>query len=121
MKKTTSRKESASKTKRKTKKVVEPRSPEPSTLGGGVAVRRPQRPRRGTGSAAAGQSGDLQGLSRRPGAASESVEELLEEGQYYEADVVSGIENAPGPEQGEVRTRQVPEDDVPEEYEDNER
>jgi hypothetical protein len=47
------------------------------------------------------------------------VEELLEEGQSYEADVVSGIENAPGPEQGEVRTRQSREDDVPEEYRDD--
>ena len=34
--------------------------------------------------------------------------------------VVSGIENAPGPEQGEVRTRQFPEDDVPEEYREDE-
>ena len=125
MKKTKTRKSEAkakaktrTKTNSKTKssKAVEPRSPEPSTLGGGFATRRPQRPKRGTGSASGGQSGDLQGLSRRPGADSESVEELLEEGQYHEAEVVSGIENAPGPEQGEVRTRQFPEDDVPEEY-----
>jgi hypothetical protein len=29
---------------------------------------------------------------------------------------VAGVENAPDPDQGEVRTRQFPEDDVPEEY-----
>jgi len=49
---------------------------------------------------------------------SESAEELLEEGQSFEAEVVSGVENALDPDQGEVRTREVPEDDVPEEYTD---
>lgn len=47
---------------------------------------------------------------------SESVEELLEEGQSFEAEVVDGVEKALDPDQGEVRTRQLPEDDVPEEY-----
>ena len=47
---------------------------------------------------------------------SESVEELVEEGQAFEAGIVNGIENAPDPDQAEVRTREVPEDDVPEEY-----
>jgi hypothetical protein len=42
-----------------------------------------------------GQSGDTQGLSNRAESASESVKELVEEGQYFEAAVVSGIENAP--------------------------
>jgi hypothetical protein len=55
-------------------------------------------------------------LSRAELADSESVEELLEEGQAFEAGVVRGVENAPGPEKGGVRTRQVPEDDVPQEY-----
>lgn len=40
----------------------------------------------------------------------------MEEGQYMEAEAVSGVENAPDADQGEVRTREVPEDDVPEEY-----
>ena len=44
---------------------------------------------------------------------SESVVELLEEGQYFEAEAVSGIENAPDADAGGVRTKQVPEDDVP--------
>jgi hypothetical protein len=47
---------------------------------------------------------------------SESVEELAAEGQDFEAEVVSGVENALDPDQGEVRTREVPEDDVPSEY-----
>ena len=63
-----------------------------------------------------GQSGDTQGLSRRSYDDSESVEELMEEGQYMEAEAVSGVENARDADQGEVRTTQFPEDDVPEEY-----
>jgi hypothetical protein len=72
--------------------------------------------RRGLGAESGGQSGDTQGLSRRAYDDSESVEELQEEGQYAEAEAVSGVENAPDAYQGEVRTRQFPEDDVPEEY-----
>jgi alanyl-tRNA synthetase len=63
-----------------------------------------------------GQSGDLQGLSNVESADSESVEELLEEGNAYEAGIVKGIEDAPSADEDEVRTREVPEDDVPEEY-----
>jgi hypothetical protein len=60
-------------------------------------------------------SGDSQGLSRTPGADSESVSELVEEGNAFEADVVSGVEAAHDVTK-EVRTSEVPEDDVPEEY-----
>ena len=70
----------------------------------------------GLGPNSAGQSGDTQGLSDVAEADSESVEELVEEGQSYEAAVIAGIENAPDPDVSEVHTRQVPEDDVPEEY-----
>jgi len=63
-----------------------------------------------------GQSGDLQGLSRIEGANSESVDELLEEGNAFEADVVAGVENAGDSDEKEVRTHEVPEDDVPSEY-----
>jgi hypothetical protein len=76
------------------------------------------RGRRGLGSASGGQSGDTQGLSRREDFDSESVEELAEEGQSLEAEVVSGVENAKDPGQGEVTTSEVPEDDVPSEYTD---
>jgi hypothetical protein len=72
--------------------------------------------RRGLGPNAGGQSGDIQALPRAEDVDSESVEELSEEGQAFEAEVVSGVENAPDADQGEVRTREVPEDDVPEEY-----
>ena len=65
---------------------------------------------------AAGQSGDLQGLSNSAGADSESVDELLEEGNAFEAAAIEGVENAPDADQGEVRTREVPDDDVPDEY-----
>jgi hypothetical protein len=72
--------------------------------------------RRGLGPGAGGQSGDNQGLSRKESADSESVEELSEEGQEYEAEVISGVENARDPDQGEVTTKEVLEDDVPSEY-----
>ena len=74
--------------------------------------------RRGLGPNAGGQSGDIQALPRNEDVDSESVEELAEEGQAFEAEVVSGVENAPDADQGEVRTREVPEDDVPDEYRD---
>jgi hypothetical protein len=61
-------------------------------------------------------SGDLQGLSRVESSDSESVDELLEEGNAFEAGVVAGVEDAGDRGDREVRTREVPEDDVPEEY-----
>ena len=64
----------------------------------------------------AGQSGDLQGLAGAAEADSESVDELLEEGNAFEAEAVEGVENAPDADQGGIRTREVPEDDVPDEY-----
>jgi hypothetical protein len=64
------------------------------------------------------QSGDLQGLSNIEGADSESVDELLEEGNAFEADVVKGVEDAGDADEGEVRTHEVPQDDVPGEYRD---
>jgi len=67
-----------------------------------------------------GQSGDLQGLSSVEGADSESVVELLEEGNAFEAAVVAGVENAETTEPEEVRTHEVLEDDVPDEYLDRE-
>ena len=66
------------------------------------------------------QSGDLQGLSNVGGADSESVEELLEEGNAFEADAVMGVEHAGDTDEKEVRTHEVPQDDVPGEYLDKE-
>lgn len=67
-------------------------------------------------SRATSQSGDSQGLSNVEGADSESVDELLEEGNAFEADVVQGVEDAGNSEGREVHTHEVSEDDVPEEY-----
>jgi hypothetical protein len=95
-----------------------PRKParriEPETFGGYEPETSPRG--RGVGAGAAGQSGDIQGISRAEDVDSESVEELAEEGQDFEAEAVSGVENALDPDQGEVRTHEVPEDDVPREY-----
>jgi len=62
----------------------------------------------------------LQGLSNREAADSESVDELLEEGNAFEADAVSGVESADAADEQEVHTHEVPEDDVPAEYLDEE-
>jgi hypothetical protein len=62
------------------------------------------------------QSGDLQGLSNAETVDSESVGELVEEGNAFEADVVAGVEDAGRHDEREVRTHEVPEDDVPGEY-----
>ncbi len=64
----------------------------------------------------AGQAGDDQGLSDSAEVDSESVKELVDEGQSFEANVVESVEDAPEPNVAEVRTRQFPEDDVPLEY-----
>jgi hypothetical protein len=71
---------------------------------------------KGVGPGSGGQSGDTQGLSDVAEAGSESVEELVEEGQSFEAEVIAGVEDAPDADEGEVRSKQVPEDDVPSEY-----
>ncbi len=59
----------------------------------------------GLGAESAGQSGDIVGLSRAETVDSESVAELAEEGQDYEAEVVRGVEEARDPDQGRVQTR----------------
>jgi hypothetical protein len=69
-----------------------------------------------SGSRSGEQSGDLQGLSNVESADSESVDELIEEGNAFEAGVVTGVEEAGERSEREVRTREVPEDDVPGEY-----
>lgn len=114
------------KKKKARKKKVASKKKKLSVRGKSVQARKPKRakrrvrgpnsyqlpeplPERGLGSGAAGQSGDVQGLSRGENIDSESVEELTEEGQDYEAEVVSGIENAPEPDQGRVQThRYIP-------------
>src|SRR5215468_3841776 len=77
------------------------------------------RSRRLTGTET-GQSrqSDFQGLSRKEYADSESVDELVEEGNVFEAGAVAGVEEADNSDEREVHTHEVPEDDVPEEYRD---
>jgi hypothetical protein len=66
-------------------------------------------------SLAAGQAGDVEGLSDIEEADSESVEELAEEGQDFEAGIVEGVERAadrpgkqvPGDIEEEERPRPV--------------
>src|ERR1051326_9103226 len=60
-------------------------------------------------------AGDLQGLSGTPGVDSESVSELVEEGNPFEAEIIEAVETDDDMKK-EVRTREVPEDDVPQEY-----
>jgi len=68
------------------------------------------------GANAFGQSGDLEGLSHAEQADSESVDELVEEGNVFEAGAVAGVEEADDQDTREVHTHEVPEDDVPGEY-----
>ena len=74
-----------------------------------------------TGSDSAGQSGDIQQIPGSANADSESVEELLEEGNTFEAEAVEGVEDAKDADVSEVRTRQFPEDGVPGEYLDDDK
>ena len=58
------------------------------------------------GSDSAGQSGDAQGLSQNADADEESVEELAETDQAYEAEVVEGLEDAGDHPERPVQTRE---------------
>ena len=79
-------------------------------------VRRASVSREMLGPDSGGQSGDLQGLSNVEAADSESVDELVEEGNAFEAGIVTGVEDAGRHRTKEVTTREVSEDDVPDEY-----
>ena len=58
------------------------------------------------GSDSAGQSGDSQGLSEIAGETDESVQELAETGQSYEAEVVEGLEDAADHPEKPARTHE---------------
>ena len=58
------------------------------------------------GSDSAGQSGDAQGLSQIADADEESVGELAETDQAYEAGIVDGLEDAAEHPERAVRTRE---------------
>lgn len=65
--------------------------------------------------ASAGQSGDDMGLSTNEDEGAESVAELADEGQYFEAEAITGLKR-PYPDESPVRTHEAEEDDVPFEY-----
>ena len=44
------------------------------------------------------------------------MDELLEQGNAFEAEAVKGVEDAGDSDEGEVRTHEVPQDDVRGEY-----
>ena len=73
---------------------------------------------KGLGTRAGVGAGDLQDISILENVDSESAEELLEEGQAFEAGIISGVEDAPDADKSEVTTHEVPQDDVPGEYDD---
>jgi hypothetical protein len=112
------------------KKKLAPKKAEVKTKVGGKAVGAPKKQVQeksqsvdtvafaleGLGARSGQQSGDLQGLSNVQGADSESVDELLEEGNAFEAEVVTGVEEAGDADGAEVRTHEVPQDDVPGKY-----
>jgi len=94
---------------------------ETQTVMGSESVPTEQLKRRPRAAAAGTGGGDFGGVSVVEDVDSESADELLEEGQTFEAGIVSGVENASDPDQGEVRTHEVSQDDVPEEYDDKDR
>ena len=70
-----------------------------SARAGIVAESEPER------SLEAGQSGDLEGLSTVEDADSESVQELAEEGQGFEAGIIEGVERAEDEPEKPMRVR----------------
>jgi hypothetical protein len=97
--------------KKRTAKKIKVAKPRPQPEFVGLEALEPKRKRRQSGRMA----GDLQGVSRVESADSESVAELLEEGNVVEAEAVAGVEAADFDDR-EVQSHEVPEDDVPEEY-----
>lgn len=122
-KKATAKRVPKKKTAKKLTARKRPSSSRKKTSASSRAVRKPSGRRAAAGwdqeavaPRSGAQSGDLQGLSNVEAADSESVDELVEEGNAFEADAVAGVERADEEEEHEVRTEEFPEDDVPEEY-----
>jgi len=67
----------------------------------------------GRGPRTGGQSGDIQALPTLEESGPESVRELAEEGQDYEAELISGVESVPDADQGEIRPRGMRENNFP--------
>jgi len=54
------------------------------------------------------QSGDLEGLEVQERGGIESVAELADEGQDFEAERLQAIERAPDPDQSEIKLKRIP-------------
>ncbi|HUI83852.1 MAG TPA: transcription termination factor NusA [Candidatus Binatia bacterium] len=63
----------------------------------------------------AGQSGDDLGLSQQPQATEDSVADLVDSGQYFEAEVVEGVESAPPADEAELTSHERPASELQEE------
>jgi hypothetical protein len=107
---------SARKQRRKTRVAPKKKTLKKKTPGRGISAEAVAYETRGLGAKSAGQAGDTQGLPETPVGDSDSVEGLLEEGQTFEAEILEGVESARDADKSEVKTRQLPADDVPEEY-----
>jgi hypothetical protein len=88
---------------------------------GSQSVETERLKRKGLGTRAGVGAGDYQGVSTVADVDSESAEELLEEGQAFEAGIVKGVEDAGDADESEVTTHEVPQDDVPGEYDGKDR
>ena len=79
-------------------------------------INRPYSDRHGLWARSAGQSGDNQALAKSAEVDAESVEELAEEGQAFEAEIVGAIEGSARPDLGapeEERLEKRNADDIP--------
>lgn len=82
-------------------------------------TRRDRKRRFETGPGSAGQGGATQQIPGTPISDFESVEELVEEGNAFEANVIYGVESARDHRTSEVISHEIPQDDVPSEYLEN--
>ena len=90
--------------------------PRPPSVSAERELQQEIRSRRLTGGTTQARQSDFRGLSRAEEADSESVDELVEEGNIFEAGAVAGVEEADDSDEREVHTHEVSEDDVPDEY-----
>lgn len=113
------------------KALRKPAAPRPSvrhrkkapSVSTGEELERELRSRKLTGSGVVSsrRSEDFEGLSQAEQADSQSVDELVEEGNIFEAGAVAGVQEADDEDEEEVHTHELPEDDVPEEYTDTDK
>ena len=104
---------SAKKTKASKKSTAVRKRPQINALSD---IERDARNQKLKGAGRAIPQSDFQGLSRAEEADSESVEELVEEGNIVESGAVAGVEKADDEDEREVHTEEFEEDDVPDEY-----